>query len=280
MHKINTISTIDLPEKLQVIPRPPKKLWYRGTFPEPWRKTVAIVGTRKPTAYGASVTEKIAYGLAERGVVIVSGLAYGVDALAHQAALKAGGITAAVLGSGVDTVGPAGNRAIAEQMVEQGGTLISEYEPGIPGLQFRFLERNRLVIGLADALVITEASLRSGTINTASHALAQSKDVYVVPGNITSPMSAGCNVLIAQGAIPITDIEEFCESIAPRAEARKTMAFTPEEQVIISLIEQGVTDGDVLQTKSGLEATSYLQTVTMLEITGAIRSLGGNKWSL
>lgn len=271
---------MNIPGKLRTIPSPPKKLWHRGTLPEEWRSIVAIVGTRKPTAYGTAITEKIAYGLAERGVVIASGLAYGVDAIAHRAALKAGGVTVAVLASGVDQISPAGNRQIAADMLATGGAIISEYEPGTPGLQYRFLQRNRLVIGLSDAMVITEASLRSGTLNTASHALAQGKDVYVVPGNITSPMSAGCNSLISQGAIPIVNVDEFCEHIAPRAEARKTMAFSDDEQAIITLIEQGIADGDVLQQKSGLDSTTFLQTITLLEITGVIRSHGGNRWSL
>jgi len=245
------------------------------------RVYVAIVGTRKPTNYGAEITRQLAQKLAERGVVIVSGLALGTDGIAHQGALAGKGTTIAVLAHGLDQINPRTNIQIAEQMLRSGGALIGEYDAGMQPYLGNFLERNRIVSGLSDALIVTEAASRSGTFNTVSHALEQGRDVYALPGPITSPMSRGCNQLIAQGATPITDVDEFVDQIAPRlAEVIPTLAYSDAEQIIIDLIKQGLRDGDELHAKSQLDAGSFAQTLTMLELRGAIRPLGANQWSL
>ena len=284
--KINTISSTsaDFPDILQTIPDVPKQLFYVGNRDILGKGVaVAIVGTRKPTAYGRDVTTKLAEGLARRGVTIVSGLALGVDGLAHQGALTVGGATLAVLGNGLDTIYPSSHRQLAEAIIRSNGTLVSEYAPGTPSLPHQFLARNRIVSGLSSAVIVTEAAAKSGTMNTVMHALAQGRDVYAVPGNISSPMSAGCNKLIEQGATPIVDIEAFIEQIAPR-EAKFSqpllLAQTTEEQTILDLIQSGVNDGDELQVKSKLSATAYATTMTMLELRGVIRALGANLWSL
>lgn len=281
--KINSISASDpvFPQRLTVIPQPPHKLYVIGTIPT-YATGVAIVGTRKPTAYGKQVTSMIAERLAERGAVIVSGLAHGVDGIAHQSALRVGGKTVAVLPSGPDQIYPSAHQALAKNIADRHGALISEYEPGAPPLQYRFLERNRLVSGLADIIVITEASIRSGTMNTASHALEQGKDVYAVPGPITSPMSAGCNALIAQGAAPIVNIEQFVDQLLPKVSAKRLtiLAETKEEQTILDLLVRGVSDGDELQVESRLDPALYSQTMTMLELRGIVHPLGANRWGL
>ena len=281
--KINSISASDpvFPQRLTVIPQPPHKLYVIGTIPT-YATGVAIVGTRKPTAYGKQVTSMIAERLAERGAVIVSGLAHGVDGIAHQSALRVGGKTVAVLPSGPDQIYPSAHQALAKNIADRHGALISEYEPGTPPLQYRFLERNRLVSGLADIIVITEASIRSGTMNTASHALEQGKDVYAVPGPITSPMSAGCNALIAQGAAPIVNIEQFVDQLLPKVSAKRLtiLAETKEEQTILDLLVRGVSDGDELHAESRLDPALYSQTMTMLELRGIVRPLGANRWGL
>ena len=242
---------------------------------------VAIVGTRKPTNYGADITRQLAQKLAERGVVIVSGLALGTDAIAHQGALAANGSTIAVFAHGIDHISPRTNAWIAEQMLDHGGALISEYEPGTTAHLGRFLERNRIVSGLSDALIVTEAAARSGTFNTVSHALEQGRDVYALPGPITSPMSRGCNQLIAQGATPITDVDEFVDRFVPRvADVIPTLVYSDTEQMIIDLMKQGLRDGDEIHAKSQLDAGSFAQTLTMLELRDAIRALGANQWSL
>lgn len=281
--KINSISTMDdtFPSRLEVIPECPRTLYYKGKISE-YHLGVAIVGTRKPTAYGRQVTTELASRLAERGVVVISGLAHGIDGIAHHAALEVRGITVAVLACGLDQVYPAAHRGLAERIINGNGALVSEYAPGTPPLPHRFLERNRLVSGLADIVIVTEASLRSGTMNTVSHALGQGKDVYAVPGPITSAMSAGCNALIAQGATPIVDIERFIDQLLPGAHTGQASVFadTPEQQRLIDLLMAGHSEGELLQKESGLDAALFTQTLTMLEIRGVVKALGANRWSL
>lgn len=280
--KINTISVSDFPSRLRDLPGIPDRLWYRGKLPDDSRPVVTIVGTRRPTSYGRIITEQLATRLAERGVVIASGLALGVDGIAHQAALKAGGTTIAILASGVDVPSPNSHRQLAEDIVSSGGALISNFPPGTHPMKFRFLERNWLETALSDSMIVTEATTRSGTMNTVSHALSQGRDVYAVPGSVLSPMSGGCNQLILTGATPIIDIDAWVEQHFPRKTGKSAplIAFTPAEQSIIDLIEAGIIDGDEIHAKSGLKTAAYLQTITMLEITGSVRPLGNNKWSL
>ena len=268
---------------LESIALPPKWLYLIGKLPEQRRVSVAIVGTRKPTTYGREVTQHLSYELAKRGVVIVSGLALGVDGIAHQAALEAGGTTIAVLGNGLPKIHPSTHKQLADRIVASGGAILTEYEDGTPSMGFRFLERNRLVSGLADAIIITEAASRSGTLNTAAHALEQGKEIFVVPGNITSPLSAGCNALLRQGATPITKVEDILEVIAPdllRPQSQLVFGSTPAETTIISLLQSGVRDGEELQRKSQLAAHELAEALTMLEINGNVRSLGANQWTL
>ncbi len=261
----------------------PKKLYYMGKLPEERRPTVAIVGTRKPSAYGKEVTHRLAYDLAKRGVVIVSGMALGIDGIAHRAALEAGGTTIAVLANGLPQLYPATHRQLGMDIIANGGAIISEYEPETPARTYQFLQRNRIVSGLADAVIITEASSRSGTLNTASHALDQNKEVFVVPGNITSPLSAGCNALLKQGAAPAMCAEDILEVIAPnllKPQAILPLGDSPVESAIIALLQEGIRDGDELQVRSAAPASEFSTALTMMEINGAIRSLGGNQWTL
>lgn len=267
-----------------VIDKPPVKLYYYGSLPESRVPTVAIVGTRKPTAYGKEVTHRLAYDLAKQGIVVVSGLALGVDGLAHQAALEAGGTTLAVLPCGLPMVYPARHRDLANQIVASGGALISEYDSEEEfSYQSNFLERNRIVAGLADAVLITEAAAKSGTLNTAAHALAQGKEVFVVPGNITSPMSSGCNALIKQGANIALSAEDIIQVIAPQLLQKQEilpLGATPTETAILQQLKQGVRDGDEIQRNTGISAVDITTALTMLELSGAIRALGANQWTL
>ena len=281
--KINSILTTEVtfPQKLQNIPSAPKKLFVRGELPDQSRLHVAIIGSRKPTAYGREITQKLAESLAKRGAIVVNGMALGVDGIALQSAMGAGGQVIAVLAGGVDKPSPYSNRQIAETILDGNGAIISEYEPGTPPYASEFLVRNRIVSGLSDIIVVAEASERSGTLNTVSHALEQGKEVYAVPGNITSPTSRGCNRLIAQGASPILDVDEFIQQLFP-AKSSLQMLFgaTPDEQVILDLMQSGIRDGDELHEKSGLSAAVYAQTITMMEINGTIKPLGANQWRL
>lgn len=283
--KINTIAP-DKHNYLQIIStvaKSPKRLDFIGTLPEKRITSVAIVGTRKPTPYGKEIGHMLAYELAKRGIAIISGLALGVDAVAHRGALEAGGITLAVLGNGLDTIYPASHKDLAHQIVEKGGALISEYPPEEPARPYYFLERNRIVSGLSDAIIVIEAAARSGTLNTAAHALEQGKEIFAVPGNITSPLSAGCNTLLKQGAHPVTCVEDILEVIAPTkldVQSVLPLGSNPAEVSVIALLQQGIRNGEELQKASGLAASEFSQTLTMLEINGTIRSLGGNQWML
>jgi DNA processing protein len=188
--------------------KPPRTLFIIGELPT-IRPVIAVVGTRRPTAYGKEVSFDLAYKLAGRGAVIVSGLAFGVDAFAHRGALGAGGMTIAVLAGGLDTIYPRAHQALAKQIVTRGGALVSEYPDGTPARKHHFLARNRLISGLSDAVIITEAAQRSGALSTVNHAIDQNKDVYAVPGPITSPLSAGPNRLIKEGASPLLDVTDI-----------------------------------------------------------------------
>ncbi|PKL31779.1 DNA-protecting protein DprA [Candidatus Saccharibacteria bacterium HGW-Saccharibacteria-1] len=283
--KINRISpqSSKYLQIISTIAKSPEKLHFIGKLPSERMTTVAIVGSRKPTAYGKEVTHKFAYELASRGIIIISGLALGVDAIAHRAALEAGGKTIAVLANGVDTIYPANHKSLANDIINSDGAIISEYEPGIAARSFQFLARNRIVSGLSDAVIVTEAAIRSGTLSTVSHALEQGREVFVVPGNITSPLSAGCNNLIKQGAHPITCVEDILEIIAPnllQPQSILALGANPQESIIIELLQSGIRDGDELQYQSSIDASEFAQTLTMMEINGKIRGLGGNQWTL
>lgn len=283
--KINRIDT----EKEEYLQRSiglddfPKKLYILGNLPKKNIPTIAIVGSRKPTQYGREVTERLAGDLARAGVVVISGLALGIDSIAHRATLEASGITIAVLANGLDTIYPRNHQALARQIVENDGAILSEYESGTPPLPFRFLQRNRIVSGLADGIVVVEAATRSGTLSTAAHALDQNKEVFAVPGNITSPLSSGCNALIKQGATPVTDTKDILDIIVPSDKTEQTqfiLGDTPEEVSILQLLQSGLRDGDELLQKTKLDPTTFNQTLTMLEIKGMIKPLGANRWTI
>ena len=187
-----------------------------------------------------------------------------------------------MLGNGVDIIYPATNRGLAQEIVKN-GAIISEYEPGVSARQHHFLERNRIVSGLSDAVIVTEASIRSGTMSTVNHALEQGKEIFAVPGNITSPMSAGCNHLIKKGACPVTCVEDIIEVIAPNLiepQAILPLGNNPLEVKVIELLQSGIRDGDELQIRSEMSVSDFSKTMTMMEINGIIRALGGNQWTL
>jgi DNA processing protein len=279
---INSISPDDVRflQRLANIAKKPKSLRYIGTLPSSYEIVVSIVGSRRPTAYGRTVTEQIASVLARQGVVIVSGMALGVDAIAHTAALDAGGTTVAVLPSGLDDPYPKSNRQLARRILLEGGALLSEYEEGHTPRQYDFLARNRLVSALADAVIVTEANIRSGTLSTVTHALEQGVAVYAVPGPITSPLSAGCNALIAQGATPVTSVDTLIEQLGLRGSAKTALGDNDQETALLRLLKDGVNDGEEIQNSTGFPVELVSQTLTMLEIKGHVHALGGNKWRL
>lgn len=261
----------------------PKRLWLCGDLPTTRRPSVAIVGTRKPTPYGKEVTYRLSYELASRGIVVISGLALGVDGIAHRAALDAGGTTIAILPTPIESIHPTIHRKLADQIVASGGALISEYSADDGVYKQNFVARNRIVTALSDGVLITEAASRSGTLTTANFALEQGRPVMAVPGNITSLLSAGCNNLLKIGATPITDVSDVLHELGLQNIGEQTelpLAKTKEEDVLLRLMQGGIRDGEMLHQKSGLDAATFSQTMSMLEIENKIRALGANQWTL
>lgn len=200
------------PEKLRNIPDTPGGLYVRGKIPAETGITVAVIGARDCSDYGRYVAEELGAFLGGHGVTVVSGMARGIDGTSQWAALEAGGYSVGVLGCGVDICYPAGNRALFDRLLEQ-GTILSEYPPGTPPRAMNFPARNRIVSGMADAVVVIEARSRSGTLITVDMALEQGREVFVVPGRVTDRLSDGCNWLIKQGAGILLSPEEFLEEL-------------------------------------------------------------------
>ena len=199
-HRLDGITA----EKLTRLHDAPKALYFAGINPNELlsNPVVAIVGSRKMSPYGRAVTEMLTNDLVRAGVVVISGLALGVDSAAHRAVLASGGITIAVLAGGLDVIYPNSHAALAESIVQTGGTLLSEYPAGMPALKHTFIGRNRIIAALSDAVLIPEAAINSGSLHTAAFALDMGIPVLAVPGPITSQLSAGTNQLIKTGAVP------------------------------------------------------------------------------
>ncbi len=283
--KVNSLKLNDsaFPEILKNIQNPPSTLYWAGANINTWldRPKVAIVGSRKISSYGRQVTERFASELARLGVVIISGLAFGVDFLAHKSALESGGLTAAILPTSLNKIYPSAHVNIANQIIKSSGTLVSEYEQSEPIYKTNFIERNRLVSGLADVLLITEAALKSGSLHTARFALDQGKTVMAVPGNINSLESEGCNNLIKSGATPATSLDDVLFELnikAGKTSEEKDFKGTAEERIIMELISEGVSDQEDISTASQLDGPTISSTLTMLEIGGHIRPAGGGRW--
>jgi DNA processing protein len=280
-----TLTLPDIPHDLRQLVQPVEKLHIIGDSLDSLlkRPRLAIVGSRKITPYGRGVTESLTAELVSKGVVIVSGLALGTDSIAHQACLDAGGQTIAVIASGPDAIYPAGHTNLAREIVKKGGIVATEYEKGHKPFAWDFLARNRIIAALSDGVLVTEAAAKSGSLNTANHALELGKPVFAVPGNITNPLSAGCNNLIKAGAIPVTCVEDILNALEWHdlaAAPKLVLGATDEENAIIQLLQHGVSDGAEILMRSELEASRFNQALTMLEITGKIRPLGANHWSL
>ena len=271
-------------ERLSELHDAPKQLFYRGENPNTQLTvpTLAIVGSRKMSPYGRAVTEKLASDLARAGVVIISGLALGVDSAAHRMTIEAHTPTIAVLAGGLDSIHPSSHVGLARSIVEQGGTLISEYPAGMPPLAHQFIARNRIIAALADGVLVTEAALRSGSLHTAAFALDIGKPVFAVPGPITSQLSEGTNELLKTGALLVTEARDILEALHIQAVPKQQKLFgaTAAEQSILDTLLTGVSDGTELLTASGLDAASFSQALTMLEIQGQIHALGNNMWRL
>lgn len=275
----HTYANSQYPDSLRELPDAPKQLYVRGALPN--MPLVAVVGSRRLTAYGKEATYNVAYELAGAGIGIVSGLAIGIDAIAHEAALDAGGYTLAVMGSGLNEIYPARNRQLAARILADGGAIVSEYEADMPPLKHNFPNRNRIISGLSLGVLVTEADAKSGSLITAKCALDQNREVMAVPGNITSPRSAGPNNLIRSGATAITSASDILTllRVKPNQALIRPQAGSQQEAIIFKLIEQGITTSQELIARSKLSAAEFANVISLMEITGKVRNLGAGTWA-
>ena len=269
----------DYPRRLKDVDQPPPVLYARQALAPADEWAVGIVGTRRATPYGRQVTEELARVLANSGVTVVSGLARGIDAVAHQAALRAGGRTIAVLGSGPDHIYPPEHRRLAEEIIAQGAVL-SDYPPGTPPDAANFPPRNRIISGISIAVVVVEAGDTSGALITANFAVEQGRDVFAVPGSITSAQSKGTNRLIKQGAIPMLDPQDVLEAlnlnmVTQHRQARLVIPADPTEERLLKAIGAEPTHIDEIQNQSGLPIEQVAAALSLMELKGMVRQVGG-----
>ncbi len=271
------------PDALRHIDRPPDQLYVLGEPLGSWvnKPKVAIVGSRRATAYGRWVTSKLSCELARRGVVIISGLALGIDRVAHEGALEGGGTTVAVLPTPLSRIHPASHLGLAAQIIRSGGALISEYSASSEIYKVNFVARNRIVAGLADVLLITEAAAASGTMHTARFALAQGKTVMAVPGNINQQGSQGTNNLIKSGAVPATEAADilFALGLPTNSQVSLLSAKNDSQSRILKCLAAGSADQDELAKAAGLSPQRLNAELTLMEIAGTIRPLGAGRWT-
>ena len=276
------------PRRLREIDQPPPVLYLLGTLTPEDEWSVAIVGTRRMTVYGRQVAGELAAFLARQGITVVSGLARGVDRIAHEAALQAGGRTIAVLGSGVDRIYPPEHFRLAEQM-QAHGAVLSDYAPGTPPDSVNFPPRNRIISGLTLGTVVVEASQESGALITASFAANQGRDVFAVPGSIYAPQSKGTNRLIQDGAHPLLAFEDILEvlqleQVQEKQEARTLLKPDPlvsaAEANLLHILADEPQHVDEICAQSGLPIEQVSATLTLMELKGMVRQVGGMNFSL
>lgn len=266
----------DFPEKLQNIPNAPYALYYVGKLPDSTQKTVAIVGARGRSAYGSEIATKLARALSEHGVQVVSGLAKGIDTDAHKGALDGQGDTYAILGCGVDICYPRDNRYLYEKILVNGG-IISEYPPKTQPIAGYFPQRNRIISGFSDCVVVVEAKEKSGSLITADFAMEQGRDVYAVPGRITDNLSKGCNQLIKQGAGIVQSVEDFladldilAENTYVQTDFRKNL-LEKDERLVYSLTDFRPVGLGTLVDKTGFSISRLLEIIEKLESLGLVK---------
>ena len=263
---------------------PPAVLFYKGAVPE-WEKTIAIVGSRKATAYGIETAGQMAKGLAQAGVTVVSGGARGIDSASHRGALQGQGPTVVVLACGLDRVYPPENRELFQQVVAAGGTLISEYPPGTPPLGRQFPARNRIIAGMSRGTLVVEAAERSGSLITSDFALEEGRDVFSIPGSIWLPSCKGTNQLIRNGAICCTSVEDILSEYGWNEEketGEKKQFLEPltlEEELVYRYctVENEITSEEIIQ-QSGLSVVKLTMILLQLQLKGYIKEVGNGRY--
>jgi len=267
------------PRRLKDIPDPPPLIYVKGTLTDQDELAVGVVGTRRATLYGKEAATRLAGDLARHGVTVVSGLAKGIDTAAHRAALDASGRTIAVLGSGLDIIYPPENARLAAEIVEH-GALVSVYPIGTQPEAGNFPPRNRLISGLSLGVIIVEAGESSGALITADYALEQGREVFAVPGNITSRMSRGTNRLIQQGAKLVMGVEDILEElnltmVPEQLAMRELLPENATEAALLRHLSQEPTHIDEICQASGLPVAEVSAALTMMELKGLVRQVGG-----
>ena len=266
MTDVRVVERRELPPLLRAIYDPPSRLFVRGVaeIAVLEQTAVAVVGARACSPYGAQVARRLARELAGRGLVVVSGLARGIDGEAHRGALEAGGFTVAVLGCGIDRDYPAAHSELARKIRER-GLVVSEYEPGVEPAPWRFPARNRIISGLSAAVVVVEARERSGALITADLALDEGRDVFAVPGEITSTLSAGTNALLKLGAAPCTSAQDVLELFGIEQEVRAESPVGEPAAAVLAALPAAV---DELVQATGLDARAVAVALAELELAG------------
>lgn len=265
------------PKRLKAIFDPPPALYLRGSGDAELldRRAVAVIGARSCSPYGAQVARMLGRELAAVGLVVVSGLARGIDGEAHRGALEAGGLTVGVLGCGIDRDYPAVNASLSRRM-EGDGLVISEYEPGVEPAPWRFPARNRIIAGLSEGVVVVEARERSGALITADFALEEGREVFSVPGEITSALSMGTNALLKLGATPLTAVGDVLDALGiDRAKAREDPDVSEAAQRVLKLVRDGPATPDELTSRASLDAGAVGVALTELELAGLVSAADG-----
>jgi DNA processing protein len=277
-YDVRELQNEDFPHLLFQIEDPPEKLFVAGTLPRPENKFLCVVGSRKYSAYGKEVCEKIISELKGFNIVIVSGLALGIDSIAHEEALKAGLKTIAVPGSGLheDVLYPRTNLNLAKRIIENGGALISEFEEKFKATPYSFPQRNRLMAGMSHATLIIEAEEKSGTLITARLAMEYNRDVLVVPNNIFSINSKGSNKLIKDGAAPVFGGDDILELFGLKREIRETQLknISPEEKLVLKTLEEPMSKDELFE-KLDMEISRANILISGMEIKGLIQERTG-----
>src|SRR3989344_3546844 len=282
MDNIYTINKNELPFLLQQIPDALEKLYVKGKMPKEDAKLLCVVGARKYSSYGEEACKKLLSGLTGYNICIVSGLALGIDSIAHRAAMEAGLQTIAFPGSGLDpkVLYPPSHIRLAEEIVHSGGALISEFEMMQEGAPWTFPQRNRLMAGISHATLVIEAELISGTLITSKLATDYNRDVGAVPGQIFSPLSAGPHMLIRLGATPITSSQDILEMLGLKArevvvQKELPLGLNENERKVMELLQIEPHTSEQLVLKTGLEARKINETVSSLEIGGIVKEILG-----
>ena len=270
----------EYPELLREIPAAPPLVFLRGQLEPIDRWAVAVVGTRRLTAYGRQVTHDLVAGLVGNGITIISGLARGIDAVAHRTAIEGGGRTIAVMASGIDKIYPPEHRDLAREIVAGHGALVTDYPFGAEPESNHFPARNRLISGLSLGVIVIEAGERSGALITARFALEQNREVFAVPGNIHSPVSVGTNRLIQQGGKLVMRVEDVLEElnlkmVAEQAVAQIMLPETAEEAALIAQLSSQPVHVDELGRLTSMPMSLISSTLTMMELKGMVQQVGG-----